>query len=117
MSLCVGGKVCKINNILAEKSWLLKSVKQAKTTLEVSRMFADLDGKSNLALLQLFDDLSAAQKSTEPSAEMHTALQACTLRQVSRVNDVVSYLGLQEGNNILACYTAQQVQDELVATF
>jgi hypothetical protein len=117
MSLCVGNRVCKINNVLAEKSWLLTSVQQGTTTLDVSRLFTDLDDTSMLALLWLLDDFSKPKESptTEPSADLHKALRACTSRQASCVNDVVSYLGLQEANNMLACYAARQVKDELVA--
>ena len=116
MSICVGRQASKINNVLAGKSCLLKSVQQSTASLDVSRLFTDVDDASTSALLWLLDDLSKPKESTEPSADLYKALQACTLRQVSRVNDVVSYLGLQEANNLLACYAAQQVQDELVAT-
>ena len=115
MSIGLGGLVCKINDALAEKSWLLKSVQQGTATLDVSKLFTELGEASETALVCVLDDLSTCEKAvTELSADLRQALRACTLRQVSRVNDVVSYLGLEEASNLLAFYAARQVEDELV---
>lgn len=117
MSLSVGGRLCKINDVLAGKSWLLRSVRQGTAILEVSGLFTDLSEACKTALVCLLDDLGHHKESTTAlSADLCQALRACTLRQVSRVNDVVSYLGLQEASNLLACYTARQVEEEFCCT-